>query len=759
MNLDDVNVQNVENAERTQEMCNQMVPDSLEPAFRTKPTFQPSFHSHMSDLTKSRAREVSPVPAPIWPKYVAKGHVYNAIQKLNRIRPSTPIPLINKLNESSSPSSNANATSEDSKFQGEINPSIKEDSPLRHKSRNSPERLNLRTNHVGSTKHQNTSTNIDSSYGRIADVLGNEESTITKKISHDNSFIVKNGTYVKNIQIIKVDTQFTYDHLENKEISHRGRETNTLKTLPSTILQLHTNLSNSISDVTQRNMSPIREQSNEDDNLSIPAQMIVSQNDSIVTDTLLQLTSFSNNEVDVLYDNVNNKSMKEMDNQCIIHEKKNSTGSIDTEEDENKKKEDMDKVIQELTKAVMQSKNVTTLTRAMDQRKALSIDSPYLNQKVLGNRPYLSSKGSIGSISTSSSCTSTEDVNNTPSAARRSRKFKRNSNRLRNSVRTIQSLSRGSKGVDLMKNLWLQTGMITNGRKLLIDSLSEDELSSGSERKNSAESFNRNSNGIALEHRQVMPGEDEVRYSEEPTSFIDKHSALEKELLKRISSGGSTTTATYAEVYSKSQASSTSAGSSIEYNESSKTQKITTSKKFIESDADKNNIQDIDLAPDEIRVESLSSGSSDLGVRNTKSSRKVQFKRDVAENEEIFIIENYDHIPIPRYVNKNEKMSSASMVTSTDKSRTQYGERRWFIPQERQVSDANPKLEAYKELQEKTSTSSSTSVSPIYNDTHDDKSSSSYKSVFSSPYFDYRKTHSRVSNTFNILLQRFQLYL
>merc|ERR1712018_682986 len=58
-------------------------------------------------------------------------------------------------------------------------------------------------------------------------------------------------------------------------------------------------------------------------------------------------------------------------------------------------------------------------------------------------------------------------------------------------------------------------------------------------------------------------------------------------------------------------------------------------------------------------------------------------------------------------------------------------------------------VEPYKELQEKgsSSTSASTSVSPIYNDTNDDKSSSSYKSLFSSPYFDYRKTHSKAGSS------------
>ena len=63
--------------------------------------------------------------------------------------------------------------------------------------------------------------------------------------------------------------------------------------------------------------------------------------DSIVTDKLLQMTSFSSNP---------NKSEDDPD-----------------DNQESPRKEDMDKVIAELTQAVMKSKNVTTLTRAMNK--------------------------------------------------------------------------------------------------------------------------------------------------------------------------------------------------------------------------------------------------------------------------------------------------------------------------------------------------------------------------------------------------------
>ena len=41
----------------------------------------------------------------------------------------------------------------------------------------------------------------------------------------------------------------------------------------------------------------------------------------------------------------------------------------------------------------------------------------------------------------------------------------------RNSIKSLKN----NKGVEAMRELWQQTGMITNGRKLLVDSLSEEE--------------------------------------------------------------------------------------------------------------------------------------------------------------------------------------------------------------------------------------------------------------------------------------------
>ena len=94
--------------------------------------------------------------------------------------------------------------------------------------------------------------------------------------------------------------------------------------------------------------------------------------------------------------------------------------------------------------------------------------------------------------------------------------------------------------------------------------------------------------------------------------------------------------------------------------------------------------------------------------------------------------------------------SPTFVVNHNEKIGHQYSDpnsNHWFIPNNREFIQRNSDLEAHKELRDKgaTAASASTSASPIYNDTNDDKSSSSYKSLFSSPYFDYRKTHSKVS--------------
>ena len=78
--------------------------------------------------------------------------------------------------------------------------------------------------------------------------------------------------------------------------------------------------------------------------------------DSIVTDSLLQMTSFSNDSNETVLAANNN-----VDNGEPL-----SPDSLQVNSQQ--RKEDMDKVIAELTQAVMKSKNITTLQRAMTKK-------------------------------------------------------------------------------------------------------------------------------------------------------------------------------------------------------------------------------------------------------------------------------------------------------------------------------------------------------------------------------------------------------
>merc|ERR1719367_1887475 len=106
----------------------------------------------------------------------------------------------------------------------------------------------------------------------------------------------------------------------------------------NTHTKIETELDDPTFDNRQRMMSPITEQSNEDSSSPIPVQMTSSQNDSIVTDTLLQLTSFSLkslNDGDDEYDSVN-RDLKQIDENFYIDASKNQISSRDIDEDDRK---------------------------------------------------------------------------------------------------------------------------------------------------------------------------------------------------------------------------------------------------------------------------------------------------------------------------------------------------------------------------------------------------------------------------------------
>ena len=102
-------------------------------------------------------------------------------------------------------------------------------------------------------------------------------------------------------------------------------------------------------------------------------------------------------------------------------------------------KEDMDQVINELSKAVMKSKGVSTLTRAVSRARS-------------SQRSQQSVRSSIR------------------------RSFLHRSSRRKKPRSRTASLRQGA-GIESMRDLWEKTGMKTNGRKLLIES--EDEINDG----------------------------------------------------------------------------------------------------------------------------------------------------------------------------------------------------------------------------------------------------------------------------------------
>jgi hypothetical protein len=97
--------------------------------------------------------------------------------------------------------------------------------------------------------------------------------------------------------------------------------------------------------------------------------------------------------------------------------------------------------------AVIKSKNVSTLTRALKTTQSKQVKDDLFSET-----------GSVAIVNS--------NAKHSPSSFSGA-----SSSRLRRSFRTLKSISSGTKGVDAMRDLWKQTGMKTNGRKLLVDTL------------------------------------------------------------------------------------------------------------------------------------------------------------------------------------------------------------------------------------------------------------------------------------------------
>ena len=157
--------------------------------------------------------------------------------------------------------------------------------------------------------------------------------------------------------------------------------------------------------------------------------------DSIVTDSLLQMTSFSNDSNETVLAANNN-----VDNGEPV-----SPDSLQVNSQQ--RKEDMDKVIAELTQAVMKSKNITTLQRAMTKKSNSSNNGSDSSRKSTISRGsrlryYFKIQKKKKLLFEVSFYISILHI-------------------FRNSIKSLKN----NKGVEAMRELWQQTGMITNGRK------------------------------------------------------------------------------------------------------------------------------------------------------------------------------------------------------------------------------------------------------------------------------------------------------
>ena len=194
--------------------------------------------------------------------------------------------------------------------------------------------------------------------------------------------ITRNSNYVKRITVNKEPCRSWPGSSRN--YTDRGRATN---------LQLGQLPDNRCFKIRHHAMSPIGEEAERG-------------HDSIVTTSLLQMTSFSPTS---------------------------GSNEEDGGQAEDKgNKEDMNQVINQLSQAVMQSKGVSTLTRAVSKARR-------------------SQRRSVR------------------------RSLSRRSSRGRRSVRSRTGTLRNGVGVEAVKDLWEKSGMKTNGRKLLLESEDEGE--------------------------------------------------------------------------------------------------------------------------------------------------------------------------------------------------------------------------------------------------------------------------------------------
>eukprot|EP00095_Tigriopus_kingsejongensis_P004836 maker-scaffold713_size108309-snap-gene-0.12 protein:Tk04836 transcript:maker-scaffold713_size108309-snap-gene-0.12-mRNA-1 annotation:"hypothetical protein L798_06166" len=348
-------------------------------------------------------------------------------------------------------------------------------------------------------------------------------------------------------------------------------------------------------------------------------------NDSIVTESLLQLTSFNPTE--------SNRSSSEITSRLEVYDVEGDDEAICPPSGMLRKNEDMDNVIRELTQAVIKSRNRSTLTKAMGSR-----------------------------------------LSNPQSSMRRTY--------LRNSIRTLRSISRG-QGKEVMRDLWQKSGMKTNGRKLLPDSLSEGE----SQDLGGARAKYHRKRGRKVPKRNSSVGSSSTSSNSTVSEGYQSPSARQQ-----LSSG------IYAEVYKTS-----SQNSSV---------RKAFDRGLIHGYAPGAN-------PDEILedLDSISVSESD--------PRQVRFSQEVVDNEGAKDRLVYDFVPRTspsRARDRNDVIIDVARLNERDGYPTQTG--------------GAPLWERYYGAHGKFA------GDPIEPQPKSAKKTD-YRTIFSSPYFDYRKSNSR----------------
>ena len=414
--------------------------------------------------------------------------------------------------------------------------------------------------------------------------------------------------------------------------------------------------------------------------------------DSIVTDSLLQMTSFSSSQVVTTTSVSTGYEPAILEEEQDFHEDDDDIDEdiLDQEGGNSspvkpgfgmvKKNEDMDKVIKELSQAVTRSRNVSTLTRAM----------------------AINGSSALGSVRSS---------------------FKRNQ-RLRNSAKALKRSLTRNQGVGAVRELWQKTGMITNGRKLLVDSLSEedekDEASSGGDSAKKARKRR-----YCKHHGKRIPTHPGSLSSSAASSSVSSLEESPYQMPFKASGHRSqSSTDLYDDVY-KSSSDSSKKGSSSSSSSQYPSHVI-------------NGLETVDL--------------DDL-----ESSKRVKFRKDVVDNEALFkpkLI--YDKLPM---VSKMSR-SRGDLIIDISKlnEREGYGSGGFGLAGG-SGSSHQEQWEKYYGTSGKFSgdpagkegggasrsgSSSSSSGGSQKNKGSSGSSSADYRTIFTSPYFDYRRTHSKV---------------